>query len=67
MKVVILAGGYGSRLAEETGIKPKPMVEIGNLPLLIHIMNYYMKFNHNEFIICTGYKANIINEYFINH
>lgn len=66
MKVVILAGGYGSRLAEETRIKPKPMVEIGDLPILVHIINYYMKFNHNEFIICTGYKAKIINEYFTN-
>jgi glucose-1-phosphate cytidylyltransferase len=64
MKVVILAGGFGTRLAEETNIKPKPMVLISNLPILVHIINYYKKFNYNEFIICCGYKANIINDYF---
>lgn len=64
MKVVLLAGGLGSRLAEETKIKPKPMVEIGGIPIIEHIMNWYMKFNHNEFIICLGYKGNEIINYF---
>ena len=56
MKVVLLAGGYGSRLAEETIIRPKPMIEIGGIPILEHIMNWYMKFGYNKFIICLGYK-----------
>ena len=64
MKVVILAGGYGTRIAEESDNKPKPMVEIGEMPILLHIMNYYSYFGHNEFIICCGYKRNIIEEFF---
>ena len=64
MKVVILAGGLGSRLSEETRSIPKPLVKIGNMPILIHIMNIYSSFGLNEFIICTGYKNYMINNFF---
>jgi glucose-1-phosphate cytidylyltransferase len=64
MQVVILAGGFGTRLSEETDIIPKPMVRIGNVPILLHIMNYYAKFGHTEFIVALGYKAEVIREYF---
>ena len=64
MKVVILAGGYGTRLSEETGIRPKPMVEIGGKPILWHIMKIYSFHGLNEFIICCGYKGYMIKEYF---
>ena len=64
MQVVILAGGFGTRLSEETDLIPKPMVRIGDVPILQHIMNYYSGFGHNEFIIALGYKANLIEEYF---
>jgi glucose-1-phosphate cytidylyltransferase len=64
MQVVILAGGYGTRLAEETDLIPKPMVKIGELPILIHIMNYYASFGHTEFKIAAGYKCDIISSYF---
>jgi len=67
MKVVILAGGRGTRLAEETILKPKPMVEIGGKPLLWHIMKIFSFYGLNEFIICCGYKAYLIKEYFINY
>lgn len=67
MKVVILAGGLGTRLAEETGIKPKPMVEIGGMPILWHIMKIYSAHGFNDFIICLGYKGYIIKEYFANY
>ncbi len=67
MKVVILAGGLGTRIAEETGIKPKPMVEIGGIPILIHIMKIYSYYGHDDFIICLGYKGNMIKEYFLNY
>ena len=67
MKVVILAGGLGTRLAEETDVKPKPMVEIGGMPVLWHIMKIYSKYGYNEFIICLGYKGYIIKEYFANY
>ena len=67
MKVVILAGGLGTRLMEETGSRPKPMVEIGGKPILWHIMKMYSKYGYNEFIVCLGYKGNIIKEYFINY
>ena len=67
MKVVLLAGGYGTRISEETSIKPKPMVEIGGYPVLWHIMNYYSFFGFNEFIICLGYKGYYIKEYFANY
>lgn len=66
MKVVILAGGLGTRLAEETGVRPKPMVEIGGKPILWHIMKFYSHFGLNDFIICLGYKGYMIKEYFSN-
>jgi glucose-1-phosphate cytidylyltransferase len=67
MKAVILAGGYGTRLSEETGIKPKPMVEIGEQPILWHIMKIYSVHGINEFIICCGYKGHVIKQYFANY
>ncbi len=67
MKTVILAGGFGTRLSEETELKPKPMVEIGGLPIILHIMKYYTGFGFNEFIICVGYKGYLIKEYFTNY
>lgn len=67
MKAVILAGGYGTRLSEETGVKPKPMVEIGDEPILWHIMKIYSAHNINDFIICLGYKGHIIKQYFANY
>lgn len=67
MKVVILAGGYGTRLSEETYALPKPMVEIGGRPILWHIMKYYASFGFNEFIICLGYKGYMIKDYFYNY
>lgn len=66
MKAVILAGGYGTRLSEETDIKPKPMVEVGGKPILWHIMNIYSFYGINEFIIALGHKAEVIKEYFLN-
>src|SRR5712691_4077321 len=66
MKVVILAGGFGSRLSEETVLRPKPMVEVGGKPILWHIMNIYGSQGVNEFIIALGYKAESIKEYFLN-
>ena len=66
-KVVILAGGLGSRLAEETDLKPKPLVEVGGHPILWHIMKTYSKFGLNDFIICLGYKGYMIKEYFSNY
>ncbi|ADQ45930.1 glucose-1-phosphate cytidylyltransferase [Caldicellulosiruptor kronotskyensis 2002] len=67
MKAVILAGGFGTRLSEETISKPKPMVEIGDKPILWHILNIYSYWGINEFIICLGYKGYIIKEYFVNY
>lgn len=67
MKVVILAGGRGTRISEESHLRPKPMVEIGGDPILWHIMKYYSKFGNNEFIICCGYKGYAIKEYFANY
>lgn len=67
MKVVLLAGGYGTRLSEETDIKPKPMVEIGGRPILWHIMKLYSAYGFNEFIVCLGYKGYVIKEYFANY
>jgi glucose-1-phosphate cytidylyltransferase len=67
MKVVILAGGYGTRLSEETVNIPKPMVEIGGKPILWHIMKIYSHYGYNDFIICLGYKGYIIKEYFMNY
>jgi glucose-1-phosphate cytidylyltransferase len=66
MKVVILAGGFGTRLSEETNLKPKPMVEIGGKPILWHIMNIYAQFGFKEFVIALGYKGECIKEYFLN-
>lgn len=67
MKVVILAGGLGTRLSEETLVKPKPMVEIGDMPILWHIMKIYSSHGFNDFIICLGYKGYMIKEYFANY
>ena len=64
MKVVILAGGFGTRISEESQFKPKPMIEIGGKPILWHIMKWYSKFGHTEFIICCGYKQQVIKNYF---
>jgi glucose-1-phosphate cytidylyltransferase len=66
MKVVILAGGLGTRLAEETGVRPKPMVEIGGMPIIWHIMKIYSHYGYNDFVICLGYKGYVIKEYFAN-
>ncbi len=67
MKVVIFAGGFGTRICEESVYKPKPMIEIGGKPILWHIMKYYSSFGHNEFIILGGYKQEIIKQYFNNY
>jgi glucose-1-phosphate cytidylyltransferase len=67
MKVVILAGGLGTRLAEETQIKPKPMAEVGDRPILWHIMKIYSHYGFNEFVVCLGYKGYMIKEYFANY
>jgi glucose-1-phosphate cytidylyltransferase len=67
MKAVILAGGFGTRISEESEVRPKPMVEIGGKPILWHIMKIYSSFGINEFIICLGYKGNVIKEYFANY
>ena len=67
MKAVILAGGFGTRLSEETGVKPKPMVEIGDKPILWHIMKIYSTYGINDFIICLGYKGYVIKEYFATY
>jgi glucose-1-phosphate cytidylyltransferase len=67
MKAVILAGGYGTRISEESGIRPKPMVEIGGKPILWHIMKIYAHHGINEFIICCGYKGYMIKEFFANY
>ncbi|MBW1959565.1 MAG: glucose-1-phosphate cytidylyltransferase [Deltaproteobacteria bacterium] len=67
MKAVILAGGFGTRLSEETGLRPKPMVEIGEKPILWHIMKIYSAYGINDFIICCGYKGYLIKEYFANY
>jgi glucose-1-phosphate cytidylyltransferase len=67
MKVVIFAGGLGTRLMEETEARPKPMVEIGGKPILWHIMKIYEHYGHNDFVICLGYKAQMIKEYFLNY
>ena len=64
MQVVILAGGFGTRLSEETDLIPKPMVKIGNIPILQHIINFYSKFGHKDFVIALGYKAEVIKDYF---
>ena len=67
MKAVILAGGLGTRLAEETGTRPKPMVEIGGRPIIWHIMKIYSQFGVKDFVVCLGYKGYMIKEYFANY
>ena len=67
MKCVILAGGYGTRISEETALKPKPMIEIGGFPLLWHLMKTYSSYGINDFVICCGYKGYVIKEYFANY
>lgn len=67
MKAVLLAGGLGTRISEETSLKPKPMVEIGDKPILIHIMKIYSAYGINDFIICCGYRGYVIKEYFANY
>jgi glucose-1-phosphate cytidylyltransferase len=67
MKVVLLAGGFGTRISEESHLKPKPMIEIGDMPILWHIMKMYSSYGYNDFIICCGYKAYVIKEYFADY
>lgn len=67
MKVVLLAGGFGTRISEESHLKPKPMIEIGEQPILWHIMKHYSRYGFNEFVICLGYKAYVIKEYFADY
>lgn len=67
MKVVILAGGLGTRISEESYLRPKPMIEIGDQPILWHIMKYYSSFGFHEFVICCGYKGHVIKEYFADY
>lgn len=67
MKVVILAGGFGTRISEESHLRPKPMIEIGGMPILWHIMKIYSSYGYNDFVICCGYKAHMIKEYFADY
>ena len=67
MKVVILAGGFGTRISEESHLKPKPMIEIGGMPILWHIMKHYSSYGYNEFVICLGYKSSVIKNFFANY
>src|SRR3990170_8444020 len=67
MRVAILCGGFGTRLREETDVRPKPMVEIGGKPILWHIMKIYSHYGFNDFIICLGYKGYLIKEYFMHY
>ena len=67
MKVVLLAGGYGTRISEESQFKPKPMIEIGSMPVLWHIMKLYSSYDFNEFVICAGYKQHVIKEWFADY
>lgn len=67
MKVVLFAGGKGTRISEESHLKPKPMIEVGGKPILWHIMKQYSAYGHNEFIVCLGYKGYVIKEYFMNY
>ena len=67
MKVIILAGGFGTRLADYSSVVPKPMVNIGNKPILWRIMNHYAKYGHNDFYLALGYKSEVIKEYFLNY
>jgi glucose-1-phosphate cytidylyltransferase len=67
MKTIILAGGHGTRISEESHLKPKPMIEIGGQPILWHIMKYYSKYGYDDFIICAGYKQDVIKKYFADY
>ena len=67
MKVIILAGGFGTRLSEYTQTIPKPMVTVGGKPILWHIMNTYAKYSHNDFYLALGYKAELVKDYFLNY
>jgi glucose-1-phosphate cytidylyltransferase len=67
MKIVILAGGLGTRLGEETQLRPKPMVEIGAIPILVHLMRSYASFGFNDFVVALGYKGDVIKDYFLNY
>ncbi len=67
MKAIIFAGGFGTRISEESGVRPKPMVEIGGKPILWHVMKMYSNYGINDFIICCGYKSNVIKDYFVNY
>lgn len=67
MKILILAGGYGTRLSEETEIRPKPMIEIGGKPILWHIMKIYSRYGFNDFVVLLGYKGLFVKEYFLNY
>ena len=67
MKVVILAGGLGTRISEESYLKPKPMIEIGEMPILWHIMKVYSHYGFNEFIVCAGYKQHYIKEWYADY
>ncbi|HZZ67731.1 MAG TPA: NTP transferase domain-containing protein, partial [Phenylobacterium sp.] len=67
MKTVILAGGLGTRISEESHLKPKPMIEIGGRPILWHIMKLYSHYGFNDFIVCLGYKGYVVKEYFANY
>ncbi len=67
MKVVILAGGFGTRISEESHLRPKPMIEIGGMPIMWHIMKHYSAYGYNDFIICAGYKQQVIKEFFANY
>ena len=67
MKTVLFCGGLGTRIRDVTETIPKPMIPIGDKPILWHLMNYYSQFGHKDFILCLGYKANVIKEYFLNY
>lgn len=67
MKVVLLAGGFGTRISEESHLKPKPMIEIGDMPILWHVMKIYSHYGYNDFVICCGYKAYMVKEYFADY
>ena len=67
MKVVLFCGGFGTRFKEETELRPKPMIKVGNRPILWHIMKYYAHFGFNEFVLCTGYKSEVIKDYFYHY
>ena len=67
MKVVVLAGGYGTRISEESHLRPKPMIEIGGMPILWHVMKYYSSFGYNDFVICAGYRQDVIKKWFADY